>query len=204
MARYCVGLSGGVASGKSEVAQRFAALGIAVADADAAARDAVVAGSDGLAEVIAAFGQDMLQDDGTLDRPAMRRHVFDDPDARRRLEAIVHPRVRASLQAACAAASGVYAVAAVPLLAESGGRGSWLWLDRILVIDVPVALQRSRLLQRDGIDAALAERIIGAQATRLERLAIADDVIVNDATLEALDSQVAALDARYRLLSNRE
>ena len=201
MARYCVGLSGGVASGKTEVARRFAALGVTVADADAAAREVVALGSEGLAEVRAAFGTDVLLADGALDRAAMRRHVFDDPAARRRLEAIVHPRVRAALRDACAAAPGAYAIAAIPLLAESGGRSAWPWLDRVVVVDVPLPLQRARLLQRDGIDAALAERMIAAQASRLERLAIADDVIVNDASLETLDGHVAALDAHYRLLA---
>lgn len=201
MSAFIIGLTGGVASGKSEVAQRFAALGVTVADADAAAREAVAPGSDGLTEVVAAFGEDVLQADGALDRRAMRARVFDDAAARRRLEAIVHPRVRTALQAACAAATGAYAIAAIPLLAESGGRDAYPWLDRILVIDVPLALQRTRLLQRDGIDAALADRMIAAQASRLQRLAIADDVIVNDAGLDALEAHVAALDARYRALA---
>lgn len=201
MSDFIIGLTGGVASGKSEVARRFAALGVAVADADEAARAAVSVGSAGLDDVVTAFGREVLGNDGALDRAAMRRRVFTDADARRRLEAIVHPRVRAALQASCAAASGAYAIAAIPLLAEGGGRAAYPWLDRILVIDVPVALQRTRLLQRDGIDAALAERMIAAQASREERLAIADDVIVNDGTLANLDAHVAALDTRYRTLS---
>lgn len=201
MSAFIIGLTGGVASGKSEVAQRFAAIGVTVADADAAAREAVAPGSDGLTEVVAAFGEDVLQADGALDRRAMRARVFDDAAARRRLEAIVHPRVRTALQAACAAATGAYAIAAIPLLAESGGRDAYPWLDRILVIDVPLPVQRTRLLQRDGIDAALADRMIAAQASRLQRLAISDDVIVNDAGLDALEAHVAALDARYRALA---
>jgi len=203
MGACIIGLTGGVASGKSEVARRFAALGVTVADADAAAREAVALDSDGLAEVVAAFGDNVLQVDGALDRRAMRARVFDDAAARRRLEAIVHPRVRAALHAACAKAPGAYAIAAIPLLAESGGRDAWPWLDRILVIDVPLPLQRTRLLQRDGIDAALADRMIAAQASRLDRLAIADDVIVNDGALEALDGHVAALDAHYCALAWR-
>ena len=163
MSDFIVGLTGGVASGKSEITRRFAALGIAVADADLAARDAVAAGSTGLAEVVAAFGPDVLADDGELDRASMRRRVFADPDARTRLEAIVHPRVRAALQLACAAAPGPYVIAAIPLLAEGGGRDAYPWLDRILVIDVPQAVQHARLLARDGIEHALAERMIGAQ-----------------------------------------
>ena len=209
MADYVVGLTGGVASGKSEVTRRFEALGIAVADADLAARDAVAPGSDGLAEVVATFGPEVLAADGSLDRPAMRRRVFADDGARARLEAIVHPRVRARVRAQCAAASGPYAIAAIPLLAEampdagqSGrGRDAYPWLQRVLVVDVPVAVQRARLLARDGIDEALAGKMIAAQATREARLAIADDVIVNDASLEALAVHVAALDARYRALA---
>ena len=201
MSDFIIGLTGGVASGKSEAATRFAALGVVVADADEAARAAVALGSTGLDAVVAAFGREVLADDGALDRAAMRRRVFTDADARRRLEAIVHPHVRAALRASCAAAPGAYAIAAIPLLAEGGGRGAYPWLDRILVIDVPVALQRARLLQRDGIDETLAERMIAAQASREERLAIADDVIVNDGTLADLATHVAALDAQYRALS---
>ena len=201
MARYRVGLTGGVASGKSEVARRFAALGVVVADADEAARDAVAAGSTGLAEVVSAFGPGMLDASGALDRAAMRRHVFADDDARRRLEAIIHPRVRAALEAQCAAAPEPYAIAAIPLLAEGGGRDAYPWLDRILVVDAAPELQRARLLQRDGIEPALADRMIAAQATRLARLAVADDVLANAAGLDALDAQVAALDAQYRALA---
>jgi dephospho-CoA kinase len=201
MSDYIIGLTGGVASGKSEVQRRFAALGVAVADADVAARDAVAAGSEGLAEVVAAFGAGVLDGAGNLDRAAMRRWVFADDAARLALEAIVHPRVRNALQAACAAATGPYAIAAIPLLAEGGGRGAYPWLDRILVVDVPTQAQLARLLRRDGIDAGLADRMLAAQAGRRERLAIADDVIVNDGPLAALDTHVAALDAQFRALA---
>src|SRR5690606_31929637 len=113
MSEFIVGLTGGVASGKSAVAQRFKARGVFVADADVAAREAVAPGSDGLAEVVAAFGADVLAADGALDRAAMRRRIFDDDQARARLEAIIHPRVRTALRAACEAAPGAYAVAAI-------------------------------------------------------------------------------------------
>jgi len=208
MADYIVGLTGGVASGKSEVSRRFEALGVTVADADVAAREAVAVGSEGLAEVVAAFGDGVLGPDGSLDRPAMRRRVFGDDAARARLEAIVHPRVRRLLRAACAAAPGPYAIAAIPLLAEAvaaGAAGSvraaYPWLQRVLVVDVPVDVQRARLLARDGIDAELADRMIAAQASRAQRLAVADDVLVNDGPLDGLDAHVAALDARYRALA---
>jgi dephospho-CoA kinase len=198
---FVVGLTGGIASGKSAVAREFTALGVHVADADVAARDAVAAGSAALAEVIATFGAGVLDASGALDRAAMRRRIFEDADAKRRLEAIVHPRVRAALQAECAAAPGPYAVAAIPLLAEAGGRDAYPWLDRILVVDAPVEAQRARLLARDGIDAALADRMIAAQATRTQRLAIADDVLANTGTLADLAGHVAALDRVYRLLA---
>lgn len=201
MSDYIIGLTGGVASGKSAVAARFEALGVTVADADVAAREAVAVGSGGLAEVVAAFGPEVLGPDGALDRAAMRRRVFNDDAQRLRLEAIVHPRVRAAMRGMCEAAPGPYAVAAIPLLAEGGGRAAYPWLHRILVVDVPREVQLERLLARDGIDAALAERMIAVQATRRERLAIADDVIVNDGTLKALDAHVSALHHRYQALA---
>lgn len=201
MSDFIVGVTGGVASGKSEITRRFEALGIFVADADIAAREAVAIGSPGLAEVVATFGADVLDDQGGLDRAAMRARVFNDSESRHRLEAIVHPQVRARLQTQCAAAAGPYAMAAIPLLAEGGGREAYPWLDRILVVDVATDVQRARLMQRDGVDAALAERMITAQATRARRLAVADDVVVNDGTLEVLGTHVEALDRRYRALA---
>lgn len=201
MATYCIGLTGGIASGKTAVTRAFEALGIVVADADIAARDAVAPGSAGLADIVESFGRDVLDTDGRLDRPAMRKRVFDDADARRRLEGIIHPRVRALLVQQCEAASSPYAIAAIPLLTEVGARASYPWLQRILVVDVPVETQRQRLIQRDGIDVALADRMIAAQATRAMRLAIADDVIVNAGSLEDLARHVAALDAQYRRLA---
>jgi dephospho-CoA kinase len=203
MSRFVVGLTGGVASGKSAVAREFAALGVHVADADLAARAAVAPGSEGLAEVVASFGAGVLDASGALDRAAMRRRIFEDTAAKRTLEAIVHPRVRALLQSECAAAPGPYAIAAIPLLAEGGGRDAYPWLDRILVVDAPVDAQRARLLARDGIDAALADRMIDAQATRAQRLAIADDVIANTGALADLAEHVAALDRRYRAFAAR-
>ena len=200
MSAYVVGLTGGVASGKSEVERRFAARGVTVADADIAAREAVATGSEGLAAVVDAFGGGVLQADGGLDRARMRRIVFADDDARRRLEAIVHPQVRLRLRRACEAAPGPYAIAAIPLLAE-GGREHYPWIDRVLVVDVPREVQLARLQQRDGIDAALAGRMLAAQVDRATRLELADDVVYNDGPLDALDGHVAALDARYRRLA---
>ncbi|MGO4260314.1 dephospho-CoA kinase [Lysobacter sp. TAB13] len=201
MAAFCVGVTGGVASGKSEVTRRFQALGVVVADADVAARAAVETGSEGLAQVVAAFGRDILDAQGALDRAAMRRLVFGDETVRRRLEAIVHPLVRAMLRSQCEGAAGAYAIAAIPLLAEGGGREAYPWLDRCLVVDVPVAVQQARVMRRDGIEAELAQRMMAAQATREARLAIADDIVVNDGPIEALQVQVEALDRRYRAMA---
>ena len=201
MADYRIGLTGGIASGKSAVAARFAALGVVVVDADIAAREMVEPGQPALQEIVAAFGPGVLAEDGRLDRARLRAHVFDDTDARRRLEGILHPRIRAGLQAAADAAPGDYVLVAIPLLAEGAGRTAYPWLDRILVVDAPVALQRARLMARDGIDAALADRMLAAQADRRQRLDIADDVIVNDGALDALAEPVAALDRQYRQLA---
>jgi dephospho-CoA kinase len=201
MASYCIGLTGGIASGKTAVASAFESLGIVVADADIAAREAVAVGSEGLAEVIAIFGVGVLDTHGALDRSAMRKRVFGDNEARKRLEAIVHPRVRETLACHCREAESRYAIAAIPLLAEVGGRAVYPWLQRIVVVDVPVAVQRERLTRRDGIDTFLVEKMIAAQATREQRLAIADDILVNTGSLEDLQRHVAALDAQYRMLA---
>ncbi|KGQ18861.1 Dephospho-CoA kinase [Lysobacter dokdonensis DS-58] len=193
-----IGLTGGVASGKSAVAARFAALGIAVIDADLAAREAVAPGQPALAEIADTFGADVLQADGQLDRAALRRHVFGDDDARRRLEAILHPRIRVMLHDDALRAPGPYCIVAIPLLTEGGGRMVYPWLERILVVDVHRDVQVARVMRRDGIDSVLAERMLAAQASRQARLAIADDVIVNDGAESDLDALVAALDRRYR------
>ena len=201
MSDFIIGLTGGVASGKSEVTRRFEALGVAVADADLAARAVVEPGQPALAAIAARFGAGILLPDGRLDRRQLRELVFADMQARRDLEAITHPAIRALLRTQCLAAPGPYAIAAIPLLAEAGGRAGYPWLDRIVVVDAPVELQRSRLMQRDGVDEALAMRMIAAQATREARLAIADEVVVNDGHPDHLDARVAELDARYRALA---
>lgn len=201
MSKFIIGLTGGVAAGKSEVTRRFEARGIAIADADLAARQVVEPGQPALARVVETFGADVLQADGRLDRRRLREHVFADADARHRLEAILHPAIREHLAVQCRNAAGPYAIAAIPLLTEVGGRSAYPWLQRILVVDVPVEVQRARLLARDGIDDVLADRMIAAQATRAQRLAIADDVIVNAGTLDDLRQRVAVLDARFRALA---
>lgn len=201
MSRFIVGLTGGIASGKSEVTKRFEGLGIAVADADIAAREVVAPGSPALAQISRRFGSAMLLADGTLDRARLREHVFGNDTERRALEAITHPAIRARVREICEAADSPYAIAAVPLLAEAGGRAGYPWLDRIVVVDAAEPVRHARLLLRDSIDAALATRMIQAQASRAQRLALADDVIVNDGHPEHLQPQVEALDHKYRDLA---
>ncbi|WP_447595359.1 dephospho-CoA kinase [Stenotrophomonas rhizophila] len=203
MSSYIIGLTGGIAAGKSELSRRFEALGITVADADVAARDVVAPGSEGLARITAHFGPDILLADGQLDRAALRERIFASAQERQALEAITHPAIRQRLRSTCEQATGPYAMAAIPLLAEAGGRQQYPWLDRVLVVDVPVAVQHARLLQRDGITAELADRMIAAQASREQRLALADDVVVNDGQPEHLQAKVEQLDRLYRELAAR-
>lgn len=194
-----VALTGGVAAGKSAVTRRFEALGVPVHDADVAAREVVAPGSEGLAEVVDVFGADVLDSRGQLDRPAMRRRVFADPAARRRLEAIIHPRVRAWLRERALAGTAPYCLLAIPLLVENIEQ--YRWVDRVLVVDVPESVQLARLLVRDGIDETLARRMITQQASRADRLALADDVIDNSGDESALDQAVAELHRRYLALA---
>ena len=201
MSRFIVGLTGGIASGKSEVSRRFERLGITVADADVAAREVVSPGSPALAQIAAMFGPSILLADGSLDRARLRELVFADPQQRRTLEAITHPAIRARVREICEQAGSPYAIAAIPLLAEAGGKASYPWLQRVLVVDTPVEIQHARLVRRDDISTELAERMIAAQASRAQRLAIADDVIVNDGTADALQPLIESLDQRYRALA---
>lgn len=200
---FVIGLTGGIGSGKSVVAGRFAALGVPVIDTDVLARELTRPGQPTLARIVAAFGEDILTAAGELDRAALRRKVFADAAARQRLEAIIHPaiaaRVAARLQ--CLPHGAPYALLVVPLLVERPG-----WrerVDRVLVVDCPESLQIERVMARNGLARAEVEAILAAQASRQQRLAIADDVIVNDDGLERLAEAVARLDRRYRLLAKR-
>ncbi len=198
MSQFVIGLTGGVAAGKTEVTRRFEALGITIADADMAARAVVAPGSDGLARIVAHFGSGILLADGQIDRAALRERIFSSAQERQALEAITHPAIRELLRQTCEQAASPYAIAAIPLLTEAGGRQQYPWLDRILVVDAPVAVQHARLMQRDGTTADLADRMIAAQASREERLALADDVVVNDGHPDHLQAEVERLDRIYR------
>lgn len=192
---YVVALTGGVASGKSAVARRFESHGVHVYDADVAAREVVAPREPALAEIEFVFGTGVLDADGSLDRRVMRERVFADPDARRKLEAIIHPRVRAWLRRRVGMDRGPYCMLAIPLLFEN--QDDYDWVDRVLVVDAPEALQIERLMRRDGVTREAAQRMLEAQSTRAQRVAIADDVILNDGGESALDARVAALHERY-------
>ncbi|MCL7938889.1 dephospho-CoA kinase [Halomonas sp. ATCH28] len=193
-----IGVTGGIASGKSTVARAFAARGIPWVDADEVAREVVAPGEPALAEIAEHFGREVLAPDGGLDRRALREIVFADAEARRRLERITHPRIRQRLDAHLArlrAQGPPYVLLVSPLLFESGQDAM---VDRCLVIDVPEATQIARTAARDGVDEAQARAIIAAQMSRAQRLARADDVIDNSADEAGLAEQVAELDRRYR------
>ncbi|MEQ6889508.1 dephospho-CoA kinase [Halomonas sp. CS7] len=193
-----IGVTGGIASGKSTVARAFAALGIPWVDADDVAREIVEPGEPALDEIAAHFGAKVIAADGRLDRRALRAIVFDDDAERRRLEAITHPRVRERLTAhleRLQAQSAPYVLLVSPLLFESGQAAL---VDRCLVVDVPEPVQIARTAARDDVDEAQARAIIAAQMPRQARLARADDVIENAAGEDALARQVAELDRRYR------
>ena len=184
-----VGLTGGVAAGKSTVSALLAELGAVVVDADLLAREVVAPGTEGLAEVVAAFGPDVLTDDGALDRAALGAVVFADPARRRTLEAIIHPRVRARAAALEAQApDGAIVVHDIPLLAETGQAASF---DAVIVVDVPEETQVERMTKERGLSAEEARSRISAQATREERLAVATYVVDNTGTLDDLRTRVA-------------
>ena len=195
-----VGLTGGVGSGKSTVADAFVRLGGALVDTDALAHRLTAPQGAALPTLMAAFGADILAADGGLDRAAMRHKVFADPAVRRRLEKILHPMIRKAAEAemdALLSDAGVpYVLVAIPLLVETGGRSAY-GLDRVLVVDCPEEAQAARVMARSGLNAAEVQAIIAAQASRAERLAEADDVIDNRGTRAEINSQVAQLHARY-------
>ncbi|APO94833.1 dephospho-CoA kinase [Xanthomonas vesicatoria] len=197
MSDFIVGLTGGIASGKSALAAEFEKLGVPVFDADAVARQVVSPGPI-LDAIVDCFGPGILLPNGTLDRQALRNIVFADPTRRKTLEAITHPAIRTELKRASQAAESPYAIVAIPLLTEAGGRATYPWLDRILVVDAPVALQHARLMRRDGSTTELAHQMIAAQASREQRLALADDVVVNDDQPVHLMQAAHTLDAQYR------
>ena len=191
---FRVGLTGGIASGKTTVANLFAALGVPIVDTDVLAREVLAVGSPLLAEVIEHFGPGIASADGGLDRRALRARVFADPAERRWLEERTHPAIRRLTDARCDAAPGPYSMVAIPLLVETGGAARF---DRVLVVDVAPEVQLARLQSRDGVTSQQAAQILAAQVSRADRLAVADDVIHNDSDIAALRDQVEKLHRRY-------
>ena len=189
-----IGLTGGIASGKSAVADKFAALGIAIIDADLIARELVEPDQPALARIVTLFGPDVLDATGHLDRRRLRERVFSDAAQRQLLEEVLHPAVRAELERRAQLSTGPYQILVIPLLLENDLQ---FLVDRVLVVDAPEHTQLERLQARDAIGAEQARQMLGAQTTRAARLAAADDIITNTGTLAELTQQVAALHEKY-------
>lgn len=196
--RLRIGLTGGIASGKSTVARRFLELGVPVIDADESARAVVAPGSPGLARVTEVFGSGVLSEQGDLDRRALRQLIFANPERRRQLESILHPLIKADMERRAAAVSGPYVVLAIPLLVEGGRLDR---VNRILVVDVDEQTQVQRLMARDGGTREQAEAMLAAQASRASRLKAAHDVLVNAGSVPELRHAVDQLHQRYLCLS---
>jgi len=199
--RLRIGLTGGIASGKSTVAQRFVELAVPVIDADAVARAVVAPGKPGLAAVSERFGSRVLAENGELDRRALRDLVFKDPESRRNLESILHPLIRAEMEHSADLAVGPYIVMAIPLLVEGDSHER---VDRVLVVDVDEAVQLQRVMTRDGCTLEQARAILASQASRSARLALADDVLPNAGTVTDLRQAVDQLHERYLRLAGAQ
>ncbi|WP_297189020.1 dephospho-CoA kinase [uncultured Porticoccus sp.] len=197
---FTVGLTGGIGSGKSAVAQLFRQHGITVVDADQAAREAVLPGSPALAKIRAHFGAAVLKEDGSLNRAWLRDAVFADPEQRQWLEALLHPAIAVLIDEALNSATSPYAILESPLLLETSQHAL---VDRVLVVDVSEATQVARAVRRDGSDEAQIRAIMDAQISRHGRLGRADDIIDNDGPLAALEPAVAALHQRYLALAGQ-
>ena len=193
-----IGLTGGIGSGKSAASDVFSSLGAAVIDTDLLSRELVEPGQPALQEIVTEFGAAMLDPEGRLDRARLRDRVFDDGAARARLEDILHPRIRDEMLRRAENADTAYVVFVIPLLFETGQQSL---VDRVLLIDVPQALQRARVADRDGLDATQIDAILAAQTDRATRLSQADDVICNDGSLDDLHKAVQALHQRYLQLA---
>jgi len=199
--RFVVGLTGGIGSGKSAAAEEFGRLGATVVDSDAIALELTRAGGAATGQVRSLFGDEYVDAEGAMDRARMRALAFRDPAAKKKLEALLHPMIRAESERRIAAASGPYVIHVVPLLVESAGYRQRV--ARVLVVDCPESMQMERVRRRSGLSEDEVRRIIGAQSKREDRLAAADDVIDNSGTLDALHKQVRELHARYLAQSRR-
>ncbi len=193
-----IGLTGGIASGKTTVADLFAARGATVLDTDVIAREVVEPGRPALGALVNALGSDILDDAGRLDRAALRRELFEDDATRREIEALLHPAILSELERQARQSPGPYQVFVIPLLVENRLEKI---VDRVLVVDCPEEEQLRRLMARDGESRESARQMLAAQATREQRLAYADDVVDNGGPAAGLAAQVAALDLKYRGLA---
>lgn len=198
---YTVGLTGGIGSGKSAVAALFATLGVQVVDTDEIAHELTRPGGEAIAPIRAVFGADAIATDGSLDRVAMRRLVFGDARARKRLESILHPLIGIESSRRVERAASPYAVLVIPLLVESGVDRSRI--ASVLVVDCPEVSQIERVTRRSGLSEAEVRAILAAQATRAQRLAVADDVIDNGGAPDKLPDQVSRLHEKYLTLAAR-
>lgn len=199
MADYIVGLTGGIGSGKTTVANQFAQLGITLVDADVIAREVVIKGSQGLAQIAEHFGDDILLEDGNLDRAKLREKIFHNDSERNWLNNLLHPLIRETMLKQCEQAQSSYVIMVVPLLFENGLDSL---VDRTLLVDISPELQQQRTMSRDRVTAQQVKNIIGSQATRAEKLSKADDVIDNQGEISALRCKVEALHNFYLKLSS--
>lgn len=197
---YVVGLTGGIGSGKTAVADAFAALGVEIVDTDALAHRLSAPNEPGLAAIRAAFGDSLLTTEGHLDRARLRHLVFADAEARARLEAVLHPLIRAEAERQMRSWRGLYGIVVVPLLLERGGLRSII--DRVLVVDCPEEEQVRRVVARSGLAPEEVRAIMATQLDRSRRLSGADDVLDNGGAPEAIAPQVRELDRRYRALAD--
>lgn len=198
---FIIGLTGGIGSGKTAASDWFATQGIAVVDADVVAREVVAPCQPALDEIVKLFGEWALLADGTLNRAAIRQHVFEHPEDRKKLEQVTHPRIQAAMAQQLQAATSEYVVLVSPLLLESGKGGLAAFCQRVLVVDVPEAVQRARAGERDGQTPESIDQIMAVQIARADRVALADDVVLNDGNLPHLYQQLQILHERYRLMS---
>lgn len=194
---FCVAICGGIASGKSTVCEHLQQAGITVIDADVVARELVAPNQPALLAIAEQFGAHFIQANGELDRAAMRAHIFSVPNAKLQLEHILHPRIQAELVRQSQQAQSAYVAVAIPLLSPQSRLSAYQWLNRVLIVEAPEALQITRIAARDGSSADLAKAMIAAQLSFSERLPMADDVLINDADLVQLQQWSDRLHEKY-------
>ena len=193
-----IGLTGGIGSGKSTAANIFAGLGVCVVDTDQIARDIVMPGQPALNEIVEAFGKDLLNPDESLNRSKLKQIIFNNNESRKKLESILHPRIKKHMQQMTSQCRTAYCVAIIPLLVEQNWQDM---VDRVLLIDTPQKLQIKRVRERDNLDDKMILSIIGSQANRDAKIAASDDIVVNDQDTENLKRQLTDLHQRYLLLA---